>query len=158
MLTNDPSQAVQALGDELGSQDSPLSASFRVVVEGAPRELHPILRDEIYRIAREAVRNAFRHAQALHIEAEISYGERALRVRVRDDGRGIDPAVVEEGRAGHYGLPGMRERGETERRGVECMERGGVGDGGGVGGAGGDRLWDRSGAREMVVAAEGAAA
>ena len=101
MLTNDLSRAVQALGDELGSQDSPLSASFRVVVEGSPRELHPILRDEIYRIAREAVRNAFRHAQALHIEAEISYGERAMRVRVRDDGRGIDPAVVEEGRAGH---------------------------------------------------------
>ena len=127
VLTNDLSQAVQALGDELGSQDSPLSASFRVVVEGAPRELHPILRDEIYRIAREAVRNAFRHAQALHIEAEISYGERALRVRVRDDGRGIDPAVVEEGRAGHYGLPGMRER--AKRIGAELNVWSGVGSG-----------------------------
>ena len=127
VLTNDLSQAVQALGDELRSQDSPLSASFRVVVEGAPRELHPILRDEIYQIAREAVRNAFRHAQALHIEAEISYGERALRVRVRDDGRGIDPAVVEEGRAGHYGLPGMRER--AKRIGAELNVWSGVGSG-----------------------------
>jgi len=88
-----------------------------VVVEGAPRELHPILRDEIYRIAREAVRNAFRHAQAHDIEAEISYGEQALRVRVWDDGHGIDPAVVAEGRTGHYGLPGMRER--AQRIGAE---------------------------------------
>ena len=64
----------------------------------------------MYRIAREAVRNAFRHAQASHIEAEITYSERLLRVRIRDDGRGIDPAIADSGREGHYGLPGMRER------------------------------------------------
>src|SRR5208283_1855192 len=102
-------QAIRALGDELASEDS---ANFRVVVEGSPRNLHPILRDEIYRITREAVRNAFLHARARRIEAEITYGERLLRVRVRDDGRGMDPATVEEGREGHYGLPGMRERAE----------------------------------------------
>ena len=79
-------------------------------MEGPSRELHPILRDEIYRIGREAVRNAFRHAQASRIEVEISYSDRLLRVRIRDDGCGIDPKVVKEGRAGHYGLPGMRER------------------------------------------------
>ena len=44
------------------------------------------------------------------IEAEITYGARLLRLRIRDDGRGMDPGIVEEGRAGHYGLPGMRER------------------------------------------------
>ena len=76
---------------------------------------------------REAVRNAFRHAQALHIEAEISYGERALRVRVRDYGRGIDPAVVEEGRTGHYGLPGMRERAKRIGAGLNVWS--GVGSG-----------------------------
>ena len=124
VIANDLADAVRALGDELASQDS---AEFRLVVEGAPRELHPILRDEIYRIAREAVRNAFRHAQALHIEAEISYGEGALRVRVRDDGRGIDPVVVEEGRAGHFGLPGMRER--AKRIGAELNVWSGVGSG-----------------------------
>jgi signal transduction histidine kinase len=79
-------------------------------VEGTPRELHPILRDDVYRIAREALQNAFRHAQATKIEAEITYGERLLRVRIRDDGKGIDPKLLDAGRDGHWGLPGMRER------------------------------------------------
>jgi len=104
---NDLAKAVRALGDELATQDS---AEFRLVVEGSSRNLHPILREEIYRIAREAVRNAFAHAQASKIEVEITYGERLLRLRIRDDGRGIDPAIMEQGRTGHYGLPGMRER------------------------------------------------
>jgi signal transduction histidine kinase len=79
-------------------------------VEGPPRELHPIPRDEIYRITREALRNAFSHSRARQIEAEITYDPRRLRLRIRDDGRGIDPAILEAGRSGHYGLPGMRER------------------------------------------------
>jgi len=64
----------------------------------------------MYRIAREALRNAFRHARATQIEAEIAYGPRMFRVRIRDDGQGIPPAVLKEGRSGHYGLAGMRER------------------------------------------------
>lgn len=63
-----------------------------------------------YRIRREALRNAFSHARAQHIEAELIYAERIFRLRIRDDGKGIEPATLEEGRAGHYGLPGMRER------------------------------------------------
>jgi hypothetical protein len=58
----------------------------------------------------EAVRNAFRHAQARDIEVEITYNAGSCRLRVRDDGKGIDPEIVAEGRAGHYGVPGMRER------------------------------------------------
>jgi len=86
------------------------SATFRVLVEGAPRAVRPILQDEIYRIARESLRNAFRHALARNIETEITYGE-SLRLRFRDDGKGIDPSVVERGgRSGHWGLPGIRER------------------------------------------------
>ena len=81
-----------------------------MVVEGPPRDLHPILRDEVYAIAREAVRNAFRHAQARNIEADITYNGSLFRLRIRDDGKGIDPRIVAEGRAGHYGVPGMRER------------------------------------------------
>jgi len=82
-----------------------------VAVEGTPRNLHPILRDEVYRIAGEAMRNAFSHAQARRIEVEIRYDERQFRLRVRDDGKGIDPKVLSgDGRAGHFGLPGMRER------------------------------------------------
>jgi len=107
VITNDLADAVRSLGDELASQDS---ATFGVVVEGQQRSLHPILRDEVYRIAREAVRNAFRHAQARRIEAEITYSDKRLRLRIRDDGRGLDPGIVEEGVAGHYGLAGMRER------------------------------------------------
>jgi signal transduction histidine kinase len=84
-----------------------------VDVEGTPRDVRPILRDEIYRIAGEALRNAFRHAQARRIEVTIWYGERQFRLRVRDDGRGIAPEVLDErGRAGHWGLAGMRERAE----------------------------------------------
>jgi signal transduction histidine kinase len=73
--------------------------------------LHPNLRDEVYRITGEGLRNAFRHARARRIEVEIRYDERELRVRIRDDGRGIAASVLsDEGRAGHWGLPGMRER------------------------------------------------
>jgi ligand-binding sensor domain-containing protein/signal transduction histidine kinase len=85
--------------------------TFRVLIEGAPRTVRPILQDEIYRIARESLRNAFSHAQARNIETEITYGESLLRLRFRDDGTGIDPRVLEHGgRSGHWGLPGMRER------------------------------------------------
>ena len=86
------------------------SARFDVKVQGLSRDVHPILRDEVYRIALEALRNAFKHAEAKAIEAEIVYGD-SLRVRIRDDGKGIDPANLGEGRRpGHYGLLGMRER------------------------------------------------
>ena len=82
-----------------------------IAVEGEARDLHPILRDEIYRIAAEALRNAFQHAQARKIEVEIRYDDEQFRLRVRDDGKGIDPAVLSRQHGeGHYGLPGMRER------------------------------------------------
>jgi len=112
VVTNDLAVAISALGEELAadgtSGDSPV---FRMAVEGTPRNLHPILRDEVYRIAGETLRNAFRHAQAGQIEVEIRYDERHLRLRVRDDGRGIDPDILgEHPRSGHFGLHGMRER------------------------------------------------
>jgi len=105
--TNDLTEAVRVLGDELASGNS---ASFRLVVEGPTRELHPIVRNEIYGIAREALRNAFTHACATRIEAEISFDNRLLKLRIRDDGKGITPDIAEQGNAGHYGLAGMRER------------------------------------------------
>lgn len=71
---------------------------------------HPILRDEVYRITGEALRNAFRHARARRIEVEILYEVRKLRIRVRDDGIGMDASVLDEGREGHWGLAGMRGR------------------------------------------------
>jgi signal transduction histidine kinase/ligand-binding sensor domain-containing protein len=115
VVTNDLALALNTLGEELaGDESNPHSAEFHVAVEGTPRNLHAILRDEVYRIAGEALRNAFRHAQAGRIEVEIRYDERQLRLRVRDDGKGIDPKLLsEDGRARHYGLHGMRERAEV---------------------------------------------
>jgi signal transduction histidine kinase len=100
------------LGEELArGGTNPSGAKLEVEVEGTPQRLHPILRDETYRIAGEAMRNAFKHAQAKQIEVEIRYDERQLRVRVRDDGKGIDAKYLsEDERLGHYGLRGMRER------------------------------------------------
>jgi signal transduction histidine kinase len=72
-----------------------------------------VIRDEIYRIGREALVNAFRHSRAKHIEVEVEYAVSQFRVFVRDDGRGIDSQVLESGREGHWGLPGMRERAEA---------------------------------------------
>jgi signal transduction histidine kinase/ligand-binding sensor domain-containing protein len=112
VVTNELAVAVSALGEALAADHtSQNSAVFHVEVEGTPRNLHPILRDEVYRIAGEALRNAFGHAQARHIEVEIRYDERQLRLRVRDDGKSIDPKVLSgDGRAGHFGLHGIRER------------------------------------------------
>jgi len=114
----------QALAD-LGSEFAPeiqlpgqppgnyrgAAPDFRVLVQGRAIALKPIVRDEVYRIAREAVRNSFRHACAGLVEVEIVFAEGTFTVRVRDDGVGLDPAVLEHGyRKGHWGLPGMRER------------------------------------------------
>jgi signal transduction histidine kinase len=107
---NDLTESIRALGEELANENS-TDAVLRVEVQGTPRALHPIVRDEVFRIAGEALRNAFRHAAARQIEVELRYDERQFRVRVRDDGKGIDPAVLRsEGREGHFGLGGMRER------------------------------------------------
>jgi signal transduction histidine kinase len=107
--TNDLALAVRTLGDQLAAGSN--STAFQVHVAGRPRDLHPILRDEVYRITGEAMRNAFRHSDAKHIEVEIHYDERRVRVRVRDGGKGIDPKLLsDDGREGHFGLRGMRER------------------------------------------------
>jgi signal transduction histidine kinase len=85
--------------------------ALHVAVEGEARDLHPIVRDEIYKIAAETLRNAFRHAQAGRVEVEIRYDRDDFRLRVRDDGQGIDQAVLAaQGIEGHYGLRGMPER------------------------------------------------
>ncbi len=87
------------------------SLDFGMNVEGSPRTLAPLVQDDVYRIAGEALRNAFRHAHARRIEIEIRYDERELRLRVRDDGKGIDGAAFDGAQlGGHWGLTGMRER------------------------------------------------
>jgi signal transduction histidine kinase len=132
VVTNELAQAVTALGaemsHELSSQEPARgSARFHVVVEGQPRDLYPILLDEVYVIAREALRNAFRHAQARNIEAEIRYSGSFLQLHIRDDGKGIDPEIVAEGRAAHYGVPGMRERAKRIGGKLDVWTEAGVG-------------------------------
>jgi signal transduction histidine kinase len=124
ITTNDLAEAVRALGDEMATPDS---AAFSLIVEGQPRNLHPIIRDELYRIAREGVRNAFSHARAHNVEVELTYADRLLRLRIRDDGTGIPKEMLERGRPGHYGLPGMRER--ARQIGAKLTVWSGAGDG-----------------------------
>ena len=111
-VASDLAQAIQTLGEELAAkQTSENPAVFDVAVEGASRDLNPILRDDVYRIAGEAIRNALEHAQARRIEVELHYDKHGLRVRVRDDGKGIDAEILRnQGRSGHFGVQGMRER------------------------------------------------
>jgi signal transduction histidine kinase/ligand-binding sensor domain-containing protein len=112
--SNDLVLAIRSLGEELAAGETvEYSGDFRVDVEGTPRPMHPIVRDEIYRIASEALRNAFHHSRCTKVEVEFHYNERDLRLQVRDNGKGIDAqALTDGGQAGHYGLRGMRERAE----------------------------------------------
>jgi signal transduction histidine kinase len=112
VIANDLARAFTTLGEELAAkQDSHNPLAFQVEVEGETRDLHPILRDEVYRIACEALRNAFQHSGAARIEVRIRYDDRQFWVCIRDNGKGIDPEVLDGGgREGHYGLPGMHER------------------------------------------------
>jgi signal transduction histidine kinase len=110
-------------------QESPFNGKtdYRVIVHSATRPIRPLIRDEVYRIVREALLNAFMHAHANRIEVEVEYASRHLRVLVRDDGRGIDPQVLYSGREGHWGLVGIRER--SKRIGADLRLRSRMGAG-----------------------------
>jgi len=106
---DDLAEAFARIPREVGAEEQ---TNFHVLVLGSAQQLHPVIRDEIYRIGREALVNAYRHSRASRIEVELEYGARRFRLIVRDNGRGIDPHVLHAGREGHWGLPGMRERAE----------------------------------------------
>lgn len=110
--TNDIAVAIAALAETLSSDDGDRRPPiFHVNVEGTPRDLPPIVQDEVYRIAAEALRNAFRHARASRIEVDICYDQRLFRLRVRDDGKGMDAApAAGQTQDRHYGMAGMHER------------------------------------------------
>jgi len=101
------SQALARFGEEL-SQDH--SSRFSLSVLGVPQPLDPVVFNEVARIAREALANAFVHSRASRIEAELTYTRSHVCLRIRDNGTGIDPRVLNDGKAGHWGLSGMRER------------------------------------------------
>ena len=102
--------AFSRLGQEFGMD---ASVGFRVVAQSNARKLRSRISDEVYRIGREAIMNAFFHAKAKSVEVMLQDVDRHFRLIVRDDGRGIDPGVLDAGREGHFGLAGMRERSEN---------------------------------------------
>ena len=111
--TADLGEAISKFGKDLlsGNTTAETVPEVRVQVEGTPRALSPIIRDEVYRIGVESLRNAIRHANARRIEVDLRYSEDGLRLRVRDNGKGMDAVVLrQEHIPGHWGLRGMRER------------------------------------------------
>lgn len=125
----DLGETLVATGLELASSvvegDAP---HFEVIVEGERRALIPIHKEEILRIAQELLQNAFRHARAHRIEAEIRYGTDVFRLIVRDDGKGIDPQILKDGRRlGHWGMPGMLERAREIGANLEFWSEAGAG-------------------------------
>lgn len=121
---DDLEQALAGISQELAIGDE---VEYRVIVEGRPRPLKPLIRDEAYRIGREALANAFRHSGAKNIAVELEYASGHLRMLVRDNGRGIDADVLRSGSEGHWGLPGMRERADRVGARFKVWSRAGAG-------------------------------
>jgi signal transduction histidine kinase len=104
---NELAEALKRAVEERQIQDRQMEVHFSVV--GEARELHPLVRYEAYQIADEAIRNAWTHGMGARINIELKYGG-DLALRVSDDGVGMDRSTVSQGREGHFGLQGMRER------------------------------------------------
>jgi len=121
---HDLKTSLSRIPEELGNQKG---VDFRVIVEGVTLPLRTDIRDEVYRISREALVNAFAHSHAQHIDLHLEYSASQLRILIRDDGRGIDPKVLQFGRDGHWGLSGMRERSERIGGKLRVLSR--TGDG-----------------------------
>ncbi|WP_047496989.1 sensor histidine kinase [Terriglobus sp. TAA 43] len=109
--TADLDQAIANFAKELSNSSSEEAfPEIRVQVEGTPVPMNPIVRDEVYRIVTEALRNAIQHADAKRIDVQIRYDAHRLRARIGDNGKGIDPSVMTHHKDGHWGLIGMKER------------------------------------------------
>jgi len=121
---DDLEQALSRVRDELSAKEG---IDFRVIGEGQTRPLDVVIRDDVYRIGREAVVNAFQHAGANRIEVEVEFAAKGLRIAVRDNGRGIDPQLLQSGREGHWGLAGMQERAKRIGGRLKVWSRAGTG-------------------------------
>ena len=121
--SNDLKTSLSRIPEELGRDD----VDFRVVEEGLCLPLRPAVLEDVYGVGREALVNAFRHSEASNIDVLLEYSANQLRMVVRDDGRGIDPKVLQFGKDGHWGLSGMRERAERIGARVKVLSRAGGG-------------------------------
>ena len=106
----DLSKAIALCGEELAREHS---AEFSMAITGGPQPVDSVVLDETYRIGREALVNAFEHSNASRIEGELTHDSARLRLSIRDNGDGIDQEILKSGRAGHWGMSGMRERAES---------------------------------------------
>ena len=86
---------------------APDSMQVSFIIRGKPVVMHPVARDEVYRVALEAIRNACIHSRASLLTIELHFG-RDLMIRVNDNGRGFDPSLVHSGKPGHFGISGMK--------------------------------------------------
>lgn len=117
--------SLREVGAELAKDGD---TALKVIVEGRPRALHVVAAEELYWVGREALVNAFHAARAAQVELELGYSSRELRLSVRDDGTGIDAAVLESGgRPGHWGMRGMKERAARVGARLEISSRAGAG-------------------------------
>lgn len=130
-LRSQDKESIMDLEHSLSSIPHELSleapVDYRVITEGLQKDICMPVRDEIYKIAREAVVNAFRHSDAKKIEVEVQYASHHLRVLLRDDGIGIDEQLLQSGKTGHFGLSGMRERAEKIHARLQVSSRAGGG-------------------------------
>ncbi len=121
---NELSQALTRYGEELSQEHA---SSYSLSVLGTPQPLDPIVFNDVTRIAREALVNAFQHAQARRIEVALAYSDIGVCLRIRDDGKGIDPVILNGGKTGHWGLSGMRERAEKVGAQLKIWSQAGAG-------------------------------
>jgi len=104
-----PSALVKASERALQGSAIPLSFSVR----GAERKIQSVLEDNLLRICEEAVSNAVKHARPGQVEVTLEFNAENVQLRVRDDGCGFDPALLEAAEGGHFGLLGITERVEA---------------------------------------------
>jgi ligand-binding sensor domain-containing protein/two-component sensor histidine kinase len=117
--------ALEAAAKQMASDHT---MSFRLTVEGAVRALNPLVRDEIYLVGREGLWNAFKHSNGTEVEAELTFHPHWVRLRVRDNGDGIEPETLRAGgAAGHWGISGMHERAEKIGAQFKMWNREGAG-------------------------------
>ena len=125
--TADPLELEQAFARIQEELPTATGINYQLTAEGTSRPLKQAIRDEVYRVGHEALINAFRHAQATKIELEMQYTAKSFKVLVRDDGIGIDESVIKQGKEGHWGLSGMRERSQEIGGKLKVWSRAGAG-------------------------------
>jgi len=125
--TADPLELEQAFARIQEELPTAQEIDYQLTAAGTSRPLRQAIRDEVYRVGHEALINAFRHAHATKIEVEMQYTAKFFRVLVRDDGSGIDESVIKQGREGHWGLSGMRERSQEIGGKLKVWSRAGAG-------------------------------